>query len=418
MSITGSMFIAQTAIDAFSESMNITGHNIANLNTVGFKASRLEFADIMPSIWEAFESGHGVQIADATRSFRQGAIETTSSVTDLAVDGAGFFVLRDANGESFYTRAGGFHVDENGNLVNPSGLLVQGAAGNISLANLKTIGATPTTQVQLAFNLDASSVTPATPFPLGPDASENTWFSASNFSLVTPIFDDGGQSHDLIYLFRKSGPNTWDYRVVAARNELDPLALTSTELTQVSPGGTLTFTSNGGLDVAGSAIGDISGLSWVGGGTTQPISGTSQDLTGTVQYGRPSGLLSMRQDGAFEGRFTGLRIDGQGVITAQYSNGQSRLLDTLVLATFPNVEGLNPLGDSLLDETLESGAAQIAAAGQNGRGSILSGALELSTVDLAREFISLLVSQRSFQMNSRVITIADEMLTVATDLKT
>jgi flagellar hook protein FlgE len=126
----------------------------------------------------------------------------------------------------------------------------------------------------------------------------------------------------------------------------------------------------------------------------------------------------MSQDGSAQGLLTGIRIDGQGVITAQYSNGQFRLIDTVMLAIFPNGDGLDPLGDSLLAQSVDSGAAQVAPAGQGGRGSILSGGLELSTVDLAQEFVSLLTSQRSFQMNSRVITVADEMFTVAADLKT
>jgi flagellar hook protein FlgE len=418
MSIAGSMFTAKTALDAFGESMGVIGHNIANLNTVGFKSSRMDFADILPTIMGELETGHGVRVSDVSGPFQQGAIETSENVTDLAIQGGGYFVLHNANGDTFYTRAGQFHLNNIQELVNPEGLNLQGAAGNISLAGVVTVPATVTSALALALNLDATAVTPAAAFPVGTDASQTAWISASNFSAIAAIYDSAGQSHDLTFLFRQSAPNTWDYQVVAARSELDPLAPTSTDLRQVGMGGTLVFSSDGTLNLGASTITDISGLSWVGGAGSQTISASNLNFAGTVQYGGSSALLSMSQDGSAQGLLTGIRIDGQGVITAQYSNGQFRLIDTVMLAIFPNGDGLDPLGDSLLAQSVDSGAAQVAPAGQGGRGSILSGGLELSTVDLAQEFVSLLTSQRSFQMNSRVITVADEMFTVAADLKT
>jgi flagellar hook protein FlgE len=417
MSISGSMFNAKTALDAFGESMGVIGHNIANLNTVGFKSSRTEFADILPTIMGALELGHGVRVSDVNGPFQQGAIETTESVTDLAIEGGGYFVLNNAKGDTFYTRAGQFHLNNIQELVNPEGLNLQGAAGNISLAGVATVPATATNALALALNLDATAVTPAVAFPVGTDASPTAWISASNFSAIAPVYDSAGQSHDLTFLFRQSAPNTWDYQVVAARSELDSLAPTSTDLRQVSTGGTLVFSSDGTFNPAASTIPDIGGLSWVGGASSQTISASSLNFAGTVQYGEPSELLSVSQDGSAEGLLDGITIDGQGMITAHYSNGQFRVIDNIVLATFPNADGLDPLGDTLLAQSVDSGAAQIGQPGQGGGGSILSEALELSTVDLAREFVSLITSQRSFQMNSRVITVADEMFTVAADLK-
>ena len=418
MSIAGSMFTAKTALDAFGESMGVIGHNIANLNTVGFKSSRMDFADILPTLTGELETGHGVRVSDVSGPFQQGAIETSANVTDLAIEGRGYFLLNNANGDTYYTRAGQFHLNNLQQLVNPEGLTLQGAAGNISLAGVSTVPGIATSALAFALNLDATSITPASDFPVGPDAGQGTWFSASNFSAVTPIYDSAGQSHDLTFLFRQSAPNTWDYQVVAARNELDPLVPTSTELRQVGTGGTLVFSSDGTLNLGASTITDVSGLSWVGSASSQSISASSLNFAGTVQYGGPSELLSISQDGFAQGLLSGITIDGQGAITARYSNGQFRLIDNIMLATFPNEDGLEPLGDSLLAQSIDSGAAQIARPGQGARGSILSEALELSTVDLAREFVSLITSQRSFQMNSKVITVADEMFTVAADLKT
>jgi flagellar hook protein FlgE len=413
MSIAGSMFTAKTALDAFGESMGVIGHNIANLNTVGFKSSRMDFADILPTVMGELETGHGVRVSDVSGSFQQGAIETSENVTDLAIQGGGYFVLSNANQDIFYTRAGQFHLNNLQELVNPEGLNLQGATGNISLAGATTVPATATSALTLALNLDATASTPASTFPVVSDASPAVWLSASSFSFIAPVYDSAGQSHDLTFLFRRATPNSWDYQVVAARSELDPLAPTSTDLRQVSTGGTLVFSPDGTVNLAASTTTDIGGLSWVNGASSQ----TSLNFGGTVQYGGPSTLLSMSQNGSAQGLLTGIGIDGQGVITAQYSNGQFRSIDEVMLAIFPNGDGLDPQGDSLFAQSVDSGTAQVAPPGQGGRGNILSGGLELSTVDLGREFVSLITSQRSFQMNSKVITVADEMFTVAADLK-
>lgn len=417
MSIAGSMFTAKSALDAFGESMGVIGHNIANLNTVGFKSSRMDFADILPTVTGELETGHGVRVSDVSGPFQQGGIETSVNVTDLAIQGGGYFVLNNADGDTYYTRAGQFHLNNIQQLVNPEDLTLQGAAGNISLAGVSTVPGTATSALALVLNLDATSITPTSDFPAGQDAGQGTWLSASNFSTIATIYDSAGESHDLIFLFRESAPNTWDYRVVAPESELDPLTPTSTDLHQVSSGGRLVFSSDGTLNLASSTITDIGGLSWVNGANSQSISAGSLNFAGTVQYGEPSALLSISQDGSAQGLLSGITIDGEGAITARYSNGQFRLIDNIMLATFPNGDGLELLGDSLLAQSVDSGAAQIGQPGQAGRGNILSEALELSTVDLAREFVSLLTSQRSFQMNSRVITVADEMFTVAADLK-
>ena len=416
MSIFGSMFTAQTALDTFGDYMGMTGDNIANLNTVGFKASRASFADLFPTVDADFEVGHGVRLAAVSRPFQQGAIETTQNVTDLAIQGNGYFVLKDASGGTFYTRAGEFQLDENSNLSNPSGLLLQGLAGNISLGSAATMAAQETTQLGLEFNLDATAATPALSFPAGPDASQNAWVSASNFSFVAPVFDSSGAQHDVDFLFRKAGANTWDYRVVAQRSELDASAPAGTEQRQLGNAGTLVFTSSGALDIAASTLADIGALSWAN-GATNTIAGADITMTNSVQYGQPSFLLSMEQNGTATGFLNSIRIGNDGVVTALYSNGQSQPIDTVALAQFPNEEDLDHLGDTLFGPTLSSGAAVVGLPGSDGRGQLLSGALEFSTVDLAREFISLLTSQRSFQVNSKVITTADEMFTVAANLK-
>ena len=432
MSLIGPLFTAQTAINAFSEDLNIAGDNIANLNTVGFKTSRQSFADLLPTVDGSLEIGHGVRLGPTTQPFQQGAIENSGNDTDLAIQGNGYFILKNTAGDSYYTRAGQFQLDNNSNLANPSGLLLQGLGGNISLAGAETIPATPTSQLELNLNLDASAVSPTATFP--GTGSVSQWMTASNFSTVTPVYDDAGNSHDLTFYFRKSAPNTWDYEVAANRSELDATAPTSQELTSVGAAGQLVFKPDGQPDLSLSTIPNVGSITWVDGATTHTSAGvaisfthteTQTDplgnpltvVTGLTQYSGSSAASAIRQDGMDAGTLTKIKISPDGVVSAQYSNGQIRNLDTVALALFPNVDDLDRAGGTLFRTTLQSGAAIVGAAGTDGRGSLLSGSLELSTVDLAAEFVSLLTSQRSFQVNSKVITTADQMYAVAAELK-
>jgi flagellar hook protein FlgE len=417
MSIIGSIFTASSALSGFGNLISITGDNIDNLNTVGYKTSRPQFADLLPTLQGQIETGHGARLADVGKPFQQGALETTPNVTDLAVEGNGFFIVKNAiSGTSYYTRAGQFHLDSGSKLVNEAGLAVQGSAGDISIATAPTAAAQATSNLALQFNLDASSASPTAAFPSTSDASPSAWASASNFSSVTTIYDAQGNAHDLTFLFRKSGPNTWEYRVVAKRSELDSSASNSSELRQVAAAGALVFTPDGQLDTSLSDVTDISGLDWLTGGS-QNISSGNLNFAGTVQYDQPSTLFSASQDGFAQGSFTGFTIDAQGVITSRFSNGTNAVLGTIALANFADIDDLDPQGNTLFLPTAESGSAQTGLPSQGGFGSIVSGALELSTIDLAQQFVSLISSQRAFQVNSRIITTADQMYADAANLK-
>jgi flagellar hook protein FlgE len=417
MAILGSMLVASGAMDMFSNSLAVTGDNIANLNTVGFKTTRFNFGDIMPTVSGEIETGHGARLADVGKPFQQGTLETTGNTTDLAISGYGFFVVRDPlAGALRYTRAGQFHFDSNGQLVNAGDKILQGSGGDITIDTTAAVPAQATASLALQFNLDASSVTPTTPFPAGPDASSASWIAASNFSSVQTVYDSQGDSHDLTFLFRQTAPNNWDYHVVAPRSDLDAGAPTSADWREVSTPGTLVFTASGQLDTASSTITDISGLTWTN-GASQTIAGASLDFTGTVQFAGPSALLAALQDGFASGTLTGISIDDQGNINGNFTNGTSQILASIALANFANVDDLDPLGDTLFAPTFESGAAQTGVAGQNGLGSINSATLELSTVDLAQQFVSLIGLQRAFQVNSKVVTTADQMYSIAAELK-
>jgi flagellar hook protein FlgE len=416
MSIVGSLYVASDALDTLSNAISVAGDNIANLNTVGFKASRIEFADLLSTIDGQIEIGHGVRLADVRKMFQQGALETTQSVTDLAIEGGGFFILKNGAGETFYSRAGEFQLDANGNLVNPLGLFLQGPSGNISVGAILTLPPQATTSLGMKVSLDAAAATPGAVFPAGPDASSAAWNSAGNFSMVTTVYDSAGAAHDLTFLFRKNGANSWEYRVLGKRSELDAGAPTSTDLRDLGAGGTLQFNPDGSFNAAGSTVSGITGVSWVSGGT-QTIAPGSLSFAGSVQYAQPSSLMSLSSNGYGVGFLTGVSVDGGGAITGRYSNGVTRPIGTIDLANFTSPEGLDPAGDGLYRATAESGAALTGTPGQDGLGNLVAGTLEMSNVDLAREMVTLITSQRSFQINSRVITVADQMYAAAAQLK-
>lgn len=417
MSISGSLLLASGALETYGNTLAVAGDNIANANTIGFRESRFILEDILPTVNEAIESGNGVRLAAVTKPFQQGALETTPNVTDLAISGNGFFVVRDPRTNGiYYTRAGQFHLDAGGRLVNASGLVLQGTAGDIVIGVSPTAPAQATSNLSLQLNLDAGAATPSQPFPAGPDAPSSTWMAAANFSSPVTIYDSSGAAHDLTFLYRRTGVNTWEYRVVAARAQLDASAPNSAELRQVSAPGTLVFTAAGQLDAGASTLSDIAGLSWTN-GASQTIAASGLSFAGSVQYGQPSFVFSAQQNGFAQGFLTSINIDGQGIIAGRFSNGQSRALGAIVLADFANVDDLDPLGDTLFQPTFASGPARTGVPDQNGLGSIVSGTLEMSTVDLAEQFVSLITSQRAFQANARVVSTASDMYALAAELK-
>jgi flagellar hook protein FlgE len=412
MSISSSMYTAETGLAASGIAMEVVGNNIANSNTVGFKASTANFSDLFAAAQGELELGDGVDLATVRRLDTQGAIETTNSALNLAVAGQGFFILKDSSGNSFYSRAGEFTVAANGNVVNPGGLRLQGTSGNITLDSGLTLPASATTAIDFKLNLDATAA-PAPAFPAGPDAASSAWFASANFSAAVPLFDSAGQAHDAMFLFRQSGANTWDYVVVAKRNEIDTAAPTSSDLRQIGAGA-LTFDSSGALT---GATGGVNAVTWTNGGATQALTGPALSFAASTQFASPSAVLALGQDGAPQGTLTRISIDEQGRINGEFSNGRQQVLGQVALAMFHNTEGLDAIGDSLFAATVDSGAASTGTPGDGGRGGLLSGALEASNVDLAQEFVNMILAQRSFQLNSRIITVADQMYTVASGLK-
>lgn len=434
MALTGALFSGVSGINANGNAMNIIGDNIANVNTVGFKSTRAIFADLLSADIGGSKVGTGSRLAAASRNFVQGGVETTNSTTDLAVQGRGLFVLKDAQGGNFYTRAGQFIVDKDGAMANEQGLKVQGykldSSGNITssltdilINNRLLLAPVATSTVSVALNLDAAAATPSTAFPadaVGTEASPSTWFSASNFSTVVTIFDSLGAAHDLTFLFRKSATaNEWDYRVVANAGEIT--GGTSGQLRQVNAAAAkLAFNADGTLDTTAPTntnITQVGAISWKNGANSQTLAAADVKFTGSTQYSLPSSVSVLSQDGAKSGTVTGITIGTDGVITGLFSSGRTQPLYRVALSDFANPEGLSHVGNTLFTQSPESGNALFGSPENAGFGAVLSGSLELSTVDLAAEFVKMVTTQRGFQASSRTITVTDTLLEEVANLK-
>jgi flagellar hook protein FlgE len=424
------MYSGVSGLRAEGEALGVIGDNIANVNTVGFKGQRAIFQDVLGhSILAGTSSslpGSGVRIGDIQQMFTQGTITNTGISTDVALSGDGFFAVKgtvDGISGNFYTRAGQFTLDKDGFLVNPNGLQVQGYAANgdgtfaASISSVKApTSALPPRQTQAAdvvANLDSSAQVPTAAW----DAQDPA--NTANFSDTLTVYDSLGQAHTMDVYFRKTADGTWDWHALVSGDETNPAA----PGTNVEVGtGNLTFTTDGALDtITGNTV-TVDFLGATGGQAItlnlgSSIAGGGTGMDGITQYASASNVSSHSQDGYAAGDFSGIAIDGQGVVMGLYTNGQKLALSQLSIAKFRSNDGLGRAGQSLWIDTRESGPAAFGVAGSGGRGAASSGAVEMSNVDLAEEFVGLIQHQRSFSANSKTITTADEMLQELIGLK-
>lgn len=390
--------VAISGLRASAQELNVIGNNIANANTTGFKQSRAEFADVYAVTSTgitANTAGAGVRTTRIAQQFTQGNIGFTDNGLDLAINGQGFFVVDDS-GSRLYTRAGAFAVDREGFIVNAQNQrLISYAAdgnGNITAAtgpmriDLSDLAPQATTSVRAAFNLDASAAVPALAFDVN-DAS--TYNSATSVT----VYDSLGNAHLATMYFVKTGDNTWETRSFIngdAVGGAQAMEFSSTGALITPAGGTLTlpaYTPPGGAG---------------------PLNLTL-DYSAATQYGSPFGVNALVQDGFTTGRISGLDIDGEGIIFARFTNGQSRVQGQVALANFANPQGLQPVGDTAWAETFASGSVLMGAPGSSNLGLLQSGALEESNVELSEQLVKMIIAQRGFQANAEVISTADSI---------
>ncbi len=417
-----SMFAAVTGLRSHQAFMDVVGNNIANVNTTGYKTSTVLFEDLLSQELNGAgapaanaggtnpaQIGLGVRLTGVSVNFAQGATQLTGRSTDFAIQGDGFFAV-DQGGTRAYTRNGSFSLDGNGNLVTADGGFVLGwqadqngnVSTNASVGRLKIpvgqiISPIATSTMKIGGNLPADSATGTTV-----NAGIN-------------VYNSLGTSIPLRAEFTKianvAGQVNWQARVYDAANNViaGPTAVT------FDLSGALT---SGNINVTQAQLNAIAGTNgtWGAGGINLNFGqATDPDrLTGAAGLNSASALS---QDGSGVGSVTGFSVSQQGLVTGVFSNGRSQALGQIALATFANPVGLQKAGNSLYIETVDSGSAQVGVAGQGGRGTLSGGTLEMSNVDLAAEFTNLIVAERGFQANSRVITTSDEILQDLVNLK-
>lgn len=428
MGVLSSMWTGITGLQAQGEALGVTADNVANSSTVGFKASRAEFADVMSRSLKGIDGGNqmgrGTRIQSITPIMSQGNLDNTERSTDLAVNGNGFFTLKGTEGTT-YTRDGSFKFDKAGLLVNSSGQRVQGyqadEKGKIEnkINDIKfpraLVNASETKELKLDLNLDARNEANSKTFdPKDP-------YKTSHYSTAVEIYDSQGNKHLLNMFFNKGEDRTWTFRGLVDGKEVSD-ASEGQDLAQVIEG-KLQFTEDGKLqsqEVTNSA------LNFKGGAKQDQqiklnfgddIASGGKGIDGTKQFGKDSDVISWSQDGYSAGTVTGLSFNDEGVLTASYSNGQVLDLAQIALAKFEAPEALFKVGGNMFKESRDSGAAAVGAPRMAGRGSVMSKSLERSTVDLASEFVNMITQQRAFQANSKTITTSDELLNEVIQLK-
>jgi flagellar hook protein FlgE len=420
-----SMFSAISGLRAHQTWMDVIGNNIANVNTTGFKVGRVRFTDILSQLVRGasgptetrgginpLQIGLGAVVGAVDTIHTQGALQLTGKPSDLAIQGDGFFVVSDGS-QTLYTRDGAFDIGSDLRLVNPSnGFYVLGwqadANGNVDTAGPvgpitipigQQLDAVPTTQITVQGNLDANQDTAA---------------ATPHFVTKVSITDSLGKRHEFYILFNKAGTNTWNYTL----QEDDPRTTSTTEddpdfALGGTTSGTLVFDADGNLDLTASSISAVDLDSTAGGASSITV---TPDFSRLTQLAAPYSA-NAAANGAPAGSLTTFTVSQSGQVLGIYSNGVTKVIGQIALALFTNPGGLMKVGGNAYQPTVNSGEPIVGPADSGGRGKIASGYLEMSNVDLAQEFTSMIMAQRGFQANSRVITTSDEVLQELVNLR-
>ncbi|BCR06629.1 flagellar hook protein FlgE [Desulfuromonas versatilis] len=423
MSILASLYSGISGLAANGNAMSVIGNNIANNNTIGFKTGRTLFSDLLASNVSGSggnsQVGRGVGLSVVDNVFSQGTFENTESNTDLAIEGEGFFVVKEPlTNQDLYTRAGSFRFDEEGRLVTPEGFRVMGYAlaadgsvsGDLTTIKVDTQSLSPpraTTNIKLTTNLDADAAYRG-PFNIADPVN------TSNYASSVTIYDSLGNEHLTTMYFSKMDPATnpleWEWTATIDGTEVGgaagPMAIGS---------GSLQFDATGSLvsTVPANPLTTAGVFSWAN--NANPAQQMSFTFN-TTQYSSESVVIGQSQDGYTTGSVAKLTIDAEGNVLGNFSNGLPKQLFRIALAKFTNPAGLVKEGANVFTASQSSGAAVVGTVG-SGIGKIFTNSLEMSNVDLAGEFVKMITTQRGFQASSKIITATDEMLSELINLK-
>ena len=411
--------IGLSGLNAAAADLKVTGNNISNSGTIGFKESRAEFANVFAHSYSYINKtaiGNGVRLAATPQQFHQGGLEYTQNGMDLAINGDGFFVIRDEVGQDRmnYTRAGAFQVDRDGYVVNSAGQRLQAYPPKIpgstsavfdtgKLDDLKlpldTMAPKATTAVDAQFNLNADEPVPTTAFAFGGSDPDPTSY---NWSTTYTVYDSLGKPRDATMYFRKTNANTWGV-YVGMRNAAGVMGDKGSGAT------TLTFNSAGKY-LSGGPIAVTAGPFTGIGENGAAALAFSIDMSKSTQYHASRNTLNdLIQDGYSTGTLSGFDVDAAGVVFSRYSNGQSQILGQVAMANFKNAQGLQQLGENNWTESFGSGPPIYGAPGDARLGAIQSGAIETSNVNLTEELVNLITAQRNYEANAKTISTADQM---------
>lgn len=430
-SIINGLFAGRSGVASHGAALAAIGDNISNSSTIGYKRIRAEFDDLVAGGQTSGKIvGSGSGLAQVTTVYEQGTLEFTGRALDLAIDGNGFFVIADGT-ERYYSRAGNFQVDPAGFLVNASGKSVlgfpEGGSGTLEPININTISQTTvgTTEVTMAGNVDAresvfGGVIPAAPATdaVGTTVTYADLNAVAAFTQFVDIYDSQGGQHTITFFFFKTAQNEFTVRGYINSDEVDPGAspsdgyprlVTSDGTTSGTDEFVMTFGSDGtrsNAPAVGSSDIQIT-LPWNNGSGNSVIDVSFDPFT---QYATNSNILAITQDGKGVGNITSVSIEKNGEIFANLDNGQTSIIGVVGLVNFASPEGLTRIGGQLLQQSPSSGEPLPGEPSSGTFGEIQSGAVELSTVDIANEFVSLITTQRGFQASARIITTLNQLL--------
>ncbi|MFC1668964.1 flagellar hook protein FlgE [Spirochaetota bacterium] len=453
-----SLFSGVSGLKNHQTRMDVIGNNISNVNTYGFKSSRVTFQDMLSQTLSGASKpeqnrggvnpkqvGLGMTIASIDKILTQGSIQTTGNQTDLAIQGDGFFIVGKGD-KSYYTRAGTFSLDKDGNLVNPAnGLKVQGwmatrneqgqmvvnssgSTEDIVVPIYNKVEARETTNIRYKCNLDSRRA-------IVPQNATGRMRSSAGVTTNIDIFDKQGKNHRMTLTLWKTGSNKWTASgaitgsttpitldVIPTGGQQNQINSTNKINLRFSPDGRIIAVGDGATpdEMNQGTLIVRANYRVAGDPNVRSINlnlGQAGQLKGITQYSSPSTTKAVEQDGYGMGYMESFNVDNSGIITGIYTNGTKQVVGQVGMAVFTNAQGLTSSGENLFEVSNNSGLPNVGPASQSGRGVIIAGSLEMSNVDLSEQFTDMIVTQRGFQANSRTITTSDQMLQELLSLK-
>ncbi|MEQ4538697.1 MAG: flagellar hook protein FlgE [Billgrantia sp.] len=425
---------ALSGLNSQSQKLGTIGNNIANSQTVGFKGSNVQFSDVFANS----RVGLGTRVSAVLQNFNEGNIESTNRNLDLAVAGNGFFRFMDTSGEVVYSRNGQLTMKANGDLVNAQGFQIMGyglnAQGQVQVGgqpvplnvSAEELAASATTRVGTTLNLDARKI-PGSEDMSTVETNDGTtidYHYSNNFT----VYDSLGNPRNITVYYEKTDANQWTAKMTLDGQTLmqldnDGNPVLDADGDPIVRAFDLSFDANGKLRNGEGDVGDNGTIAGITFPSDSYLGGAPNDLqfdlnlAGSTQFGNSSTVSSLTQNGYTSGTLVGITIEEDGTIMRNYSNEQSRPAGQIALATFRNPEGLTPAGDNVWRASAESGQELVGAPGTGLLGGIVSGAVETSNVDMARELVDMIVAQRAYQANSQTIKTQDELLQTAINLR-